>query len=62
MLMPFLDLLVCFFGYGFTISMLEPHLEETGADVGDVGITFLIYGATYMISSPVAGYVGAKNI
>ena len=54
-LLPFLDLLVCFFGYGMTISMLEPHLIEAGASITDVGLTFLIFGGCYMVSSPVCG-------
>ena len=39
-------------------AMLEPHLKRNaGATQTDVGITFLIYGSVYMISSPIAGLV-----
>jgi hypothetical protein len=55
--MPFLDLLVCFFGNGMIASMLEPHLAEAGADPTQVGLTFLIFGAVFMVSTPLAGFV-----
>ena len=39
-------------------SMLEPHLKrKAGASQSDVGITFLILGGVYMISSPIGGLV-----
>lgn len=57
MLIPFLDLLVCFFGNGLFTSMLSPHLEESGANASQVGLTFLIFGGVFMISTPTAGYV-----
>ena len=55
--LPFLDLLVCFFGNGMIESMLEPHLSEAGADSTQVGWTFLIFGAVFMVSAPFAGFV-----
>ena len=39
-------------------SMLEPHLKSAaGADQMQVGITFLILGGFYMITTPAVGYV-----
>ena len=39
-------------------SMLEPHLKrKAGASQTDVGLTFLILGGVYMISSPIGGLV-----
>ena len=29
--MPYVDNIVCFCGYGFIESMLEPHAKEAGA-------------------------------
>jgi predicted MFS family arabinose efflux permease len=55
--MPYIDLLVCFFGNGMITSMLEPHLNEAGADTNQVGLTFLIFGGVYMACTPVVGYV-----
>ena len=43
--------------------MLEPLLKRSaGASQIDVGITFLIYGGVFMISSPIAGLVGMINV
>ena len=56
-LLPLLDVFVCSFGIGMVESMLEPHLCEAGADITQVGITFLIFGGVYMVSSPFVGYV-----
>ena len=58
--LPFLDLLVCFFGNGMIASMLEPHLSEAGADSTQVGFTFLIFGAVFMVSAPLAGFLCDK--
>ena len=52
-----MDLLVCFFGNGMIASMLEPHLAEAGATSSQVGLTFLIFGGVFMLSTPTAGYV-----
>ena len=38
-------------------SMLEPHLRSTGETQSQVGITFLILGGVYMVTTPIAGYV-----
>ena len=39
--------------------MLEPHLRSVGATQTEVGLTFLILGGVYMVTTPVAGYVRA---
>ncbi len=57
--MPYVDLLVCFFGNGMITSMLEPHLKEAGANTNQVGVTFLIFGAVYMACTPIVGFVSA---
>ena len=57
-LVTYLDNFFCFCGNGMITSMLEPHLKaKVGASQGDVGLTFLISGAVYMISSPIGGLV-----
>ena len=39
-------------------SMLEPHLKrQAGASQTEVGLTFLVLGGVYMLSSPVCGFV-----
>ena len=39
-------------------SMLEPHLKrKAGASQTDVGMTFLILGGVYMITSVIVGLV-----
>ena len=56
--MPYLDNFFSYCGIGMIEAMLEPHLKRNaGATQTDVGITFLIYGSAYMISSPIAGLV-----
>ena len=60
-LLPFLDLLVCFFGNGMIASMLQPHLEDAGADSTQTGLTFLIFGGIFMLSAPTAGFVSTRN-
>jgi hypothetical protein len=55
--MPFVDNLCCFFCNGMVTSMLEPHLASTGATTNEVGITFLVLGAIFMVSTPLAGMV-----
>ena len=59
--MPFVDNLCTFFCNGMIVSMLEPHLVAAGADTNDVGITFLVFGATFMVSTPLAGLVSNHN-
>ena len=39
-------------------SMLEPHLRENAnASQNEIGITFLILGGSYMVASPILGFV-----
>ena len=42
-------------------SMLEPHLRSAGATQSQVGITFLILGGVYMVTTPIAGYVSLNS-
>ena len=57
-LLPYLDNFFCFCGNGMIESMLEPHLKgKANATQGDVGITFFILGAVYMVSCPIGGWV-----
>ena len=55
--MPFIDNFICFCGNGMVEAMLEPHLKDAGATQTQVGLSFLISGALYMCTTPVAGYV-----
>ncbi len=55
--LPYLDLCVCLFGYGLISSMLTPHLEKAGANSDQIGLTFLVYGAIFMLSTPIPGFV-----
>ena len=57
LILPFLDLFICFLGWGLITSMLQPYLSKIGANSTQVGNTFLIYGIIYMLASPIAGYV-----
>ena len=42
-------------------SMLEPHLrEDANASQNQIGVTFLILGGTYMVASPIMGYVSVS--
>ena len=52
----------CFFGYGMVEGMMEPPLKEAGATQNEVGYFFLIIGALYMITTPLAGYVSGVKI
>jgi len=57
-LLPYLDNFFCFCGNGMIESMLEPHLKrKAGATQADVGVTFLILGGVYMLSSPIGGLI-----
>ena len=61
--MPYVDNMICFTGFGFIESMLEPHAkDEAGATQAQVGYTFLLIGATYMVTTPVAGYVSLGRV
>ena len=55
--MPFIDNFICFCGNGMVEAMLEPHLKDAGATQTQVGLSFLISGALYMCTTPLAGYV-----
>lgn len=58
MVMPFVDDVVCFLGYGFVESMLEQHMKDAaGASQVQVSFAFLVMGAVYMIMAPIAGFV-----
>ena len=57
LLLPFCDALVCFLGNGLIESMLQPYAVKNGATVGQVGVIFLALGGTYMVMSPVSGWV-----
>jgi len=60
LLLPFCDALVCFLGNGLIESMLQPYAVKNGATVGQVGVIFLALGGTYMVFSPVSGWVCDK--
>ena len=50
---------MCFSGNGFAEAMLEPYmkLSEMQASQWEVSLTFMVLGACYMVTSPLAGYV-----
>ena len=52
-----MDNVLCWFGNGCILSMLEPHLAEIGADAGTVSITFLLFGLVFAVSTPITGIV-----
>jgi len=60
LLLPFLDVLVCFLGNGLIESMLQPYAVDIGASVTQVGVIFLALGGSYMLVTPVAGVVCDK--
>ena len=61
--MPFVDNFICFCGNGMIEAMLEPHLKNSaGATQGQVGVTFLILGGVYMLTTPIVGYVSEYKI
>ena len=56
-LFPFIDNMICFMGTGMMEAMLEPYAKEKVMfSQEQVGLTFMIYGLTYGIGSPMAGY------
>ena len=57
-----MDNVLCWFGNGCILSMLEPHLAEIGADAGTVSITFLLFGLVFAVSTPITGIVSFKLI
>jgi predicted MFS family arabinose efflux permease len=57
-LIPFFHNFVCFCGFGMIESMLQPHIKNNAKSSQlDVGMTFLILGGHYMVSSVIAGLV-----
>ena len=42
---------------GMLESMLEPHLIAAGANRTQIGLSFLILGAVYMLATPFGGLV-----
>jgi hypothetical protein len=59
--MPFVDNFVCLFVYGMISSMLASHLAEAGASTNAVGITFLVQGAIFMVTTPIVGLVSSRK-
>jgi len=55
LMLPFVDLFSALCGNGMLESMLEPHLKSVGASTLDVGVTFLIFGLSYMIGNMLFG-------
>ena len=55
--LPYIDNTICFMGNGMITAMMEPHLKAVGATQSEVGVSFLIFGACFAISSPLAGLV-----
>ena len=61
--MPFVDNFICFCGNGMIEAMLEPHLKNSaGATQSQVGVTFLILGGIYMLTTPIVGYVSEYKL
>jgi hypothetical protein len=58
LLLPYVDNFVCFTANGMVVSMLEEHLSKAaGATKGEVALIFLLMGASYMSTTPLAGWV-----
>jgi hypothetical protein len=56
--MPVFDNFVCFCGFGMIESMLQSHMKNNAKSSQlDVGMTFLILGGHYMVSSIITGLV-----
>lgn len=55
-----MDNVLCWFGNGCLLAMLEPHLAEIGADSGTISITFLLFGLVFAVSTPITGIVSFK--
>ncbi len=61
MWLPFLDNFVCFSANGMVGAMLEPHLKsDAGATQLQVALAFFISGGSYMVNTPIWGYVRSK--
>ena len=57
-MLPYVDNFFVFYGNGMLESMLEPHLRSgAGATQAEVAATFFILGGSFMIASPLSGYV-----
>ena len=56
----YIDVLNCTVGNGMIEAMLEPHLKRKAyASQAEVGISFFILGAVYMVISPIVGLVSS---
>jgi predicted MFS family arabinose efflux permease len=61
-LIPYLDNCISLAGCGMIESMLEPYMKTyTDASQTDVGNTFLVMGAIYMVITPLTGYVSITH-
>ena len=57
-----MDNVLCWFGNGCILAMLEPHLAEIGADNRTISITFLLFGLVFALSTPITGIVSSNLI
>ena len=63
LLLPLFDNFIALNGTGILESMLEPHMKNTaGASQSEVGMAFLIFGGSFLVSSLVAGCVSAMDL
>ena len=61
-MLPLMDNVLCWFGNGCILAMLEPHLAEIGADNRTISITFLLFGLVFALSTPITGIVSSNFI
>ena len=59
-MLPLMDNVLCWFGNGCILAMLEPHLAEIGADNRTISITFLLFGLVFALSTPITGIVSSN--
>lgn len=62
LILPIFDNLIGLSGITMVEAMLEPHIRGIGGTKSMVGISFVIYGVTYLFASPIAGYVSQWNL
>jgi len=55
--MPFIDNFTCLFVYGMISPIFTTHLRGTGASNNAVGVTFLVQGAIFIVTTPIVGLV-----